>query len=379
MTSLFCVRATNIVLLAFLSSFVAERSALQPHCDSCNEFGFVKLSVDPDLVDANGIVVNKLADCMEYDEVLSPQQMSVCLGKGSRYLSCFALGMRKAVNWCGRVFNQSKWNCSHAVRQLVFGNIVHTMNLRERAAVLMMISASVMMELTTCCREALLQDCSCHFPPDILRFERIVVNGNATYIYAGCSDRLDIPAERTKQLLDVNSNVEDEEPCDLADRHNVEAGIKMASVTTRSCHCHGLTAACNIQTCKHRILRYSNVANQMLEKYSGAVKVQKEAETNQLLPANALADPPTSGDLVFFCDSPDYSVANASMDIPGTKDRLCDPSKHGLGSCDLFCGGRGYYKRTITTPIYERHFDFNQFKIVNRIVRYETNTKHFCN
>ena len=82
--------------------------------------------------------------CTEFESELTRPQLHVCR-REKNYLGCFALGMRRAVQWCVRVFNQSKWNCSHAVRELVFGRMVHTMSKCVCLSVCMPVCVSVCM------------------------------------------------------------------------------------------------------------------------------------------------------------------------------------------------------------------------------------------
>lgn len=346
-----------------------------PTCEHCNNyFREVPLSVDPRLVDRNGVVEHGFTFCTEFESELTRPQLHVCR-REKNYLGCFALGMRRAVQWCVRVFNQSKWNCSYAVRELVFGRMVHTMNVRERSAVVSMVSAAVMYDLTACCRERMLADCSCNYSLSLVT-KTFDEDGKLEVVYGGCSDRLDVPSERTKTLLKVDRPPAGD--CDCADQHNVDVGLKMATDMVVHCHCHGLTAACNLKTCKHRMKPYANVANQMLTKYDGAVKVTKE-ENGRFVPSNTNADPPTDSDLVYFCDSPDLCRNDPFWNTPGTANRKCDLHRQGRGSCDQLCCGRGHYKRTKVLPVYDFDFDDQLYKVVRRVMGHKTVTEYFCN
>ena len=124
---------------------------------------------------------------------------------------------------------------------------------------------------------------------------------------------------------------------------------------------------------------YSKVATKMLMKYSGAVKVVSKPD-GTLGSANPNADPPTDNDLVFFSPTPILCDPVPSLDIPGTKDRKCDPPPaRGLGSCDLLCCGKGYYTKTTRTPVYEPEFDTTTFTVVQRLVGYDVKVEYFCN
>ena len=150
----------------------------------------------------------------------------------------------------------------------------------------------------------------------------------------------------------------------------------MASVTKVHCHCHGLSASCNIKTCKHRIMPFSYITNKMLMKYSGAVKVHPP--TNEMFtPVNENADNPTDEDLVYSQDSPNPCNPNKTLDIPGTRGRRCYPEKQGRGSCDMLCCNKGYYKRSQNVPVYR--IRIVNFRVIQEVERYTTVTEYFCN
>ena len=94
----------------------------------------------------------------------------------------------------------------------------------ERATVVALLSAGVMYELTACCRERMLDDCHCNYSLPTVDFE-LTPKGEAVYKYGGCSDRLDTPARRTRTLLKIDGNSNNN--CDKVDKHNAEVGIKV--------------------------------------------------------------------------------------------------------------------------------------------------------
>ena len=94
-----------------------------------------------------------------------------------------------------------------------------------------MLSAGVMFELTACCRERMLFDCSCnHSVHEPFTWTGKNRHGEDTLFLRGCSDRLDIPAERTRTLLRIDNGSDNN--CDKVDSHNAEVGLK---VRLRSC------------------------------------------------------------------------------------------------------------------------------------------------
>jgi hypothetical protein len=119
---------TSCLLFCFTSDSAGLVSKRQASGTCSGDLHDVLLSTNPRLVSVDGSLVEEgFSTCAEFSGVLTPTQLNLCK-RDKNYLGCFALGMRRAVQWCGRVFSQNKWNCSHAVRQLVFGRMVHTMS-----------------------------------------------------------------------------------------------------------------------------------------------------------------------------------------------------------------------------------------------------------
>ena len=106
--------------------------------------------------------------------------------------------------------------------------------------------------------------------------------------------------------------------------------------------------------------------------YHGAVKVNCS-----LAPVNG--DPPTSTDVVFTADSPNHCVANASLDIPGTSGRECDPLATDCNNCVILCCGRGYYTITKYIIVKEVKSYVYDEKIIT-VIKYkrELVTCHIC-
>ena len=99
-------------------------------------------------------------------------------------------------------------------------------DVRERATVVAMLSAGIMFELTACCRERMLLDCACNRSlPGPFSWSGKNMHGEDAVFYKGCSDRLNIPADRTKTLLRLDSGSNNK--CDKVDSHNAELGLKV--------------------------------------------------------------------------------------------------------------------------------------------------------
>ena len=91
-------------------------------------------------------------------------------------------------------------------------------------------------------------------------------------------------------------------------------------------------------------------------------------------------DPPTSTDVVFTTDSPNYCVANPFLDIPGTSGRECDPLATDCNNCTILCCGRGYHTITKYIKVKEVKFEIINEKIIIVIVYKRVHDKcHICN
>ena len=64
-------------------------------------------------------------NCSDYAHFLTPAQMDLCERKDKDYLPCMALGIKRAIQWCQKVFKDNYWNCTNWVGDYVFGKIVH--------------------------------------------------------------------------------------------------------------------------------------------------------------------------------------------------------------------------------------------------------------
>ena len=66
-----------------------------------------------------------VVNCSAYAHILTPAQMYLCERQDKNYLPCMALGIKRAIQWCQKVYKDHLWNCTTWVGKYVLGKIVH--------------------------------------------------------------------------------------------------------------------------------------------------------------------------------------------------------------------------------------------------------------
>ena len=280
-------------------------------------------------------------------------------------------GIKRAIQWCRKVFKDELWNCTRVMGDYVLGKIVHLYSTRERAVVVAMVTAGITIDIATCCREGKLKDCPCVSPP-FLRKEGQDEKGSRTVTYGECGDNVYKAKERANQIMGVTSDAETVE--DRVDYHNAALGAGLGMRTVEVCRCHGITGSCNVKTCKMKTGDYEEIAQDMPARYKRASAVT--LIDGQLVSVGP-ADNQTSDDLVYSCDTPYTCLPNKDLGIPGTSGRECNPTVTASNSCDRLCCGRGYYEVTKMVPVEECKFVFCcRFECT--VVGHVSETKYYC-
>ena len=115
------------------------------------------------------------------------------------------------------------------------------------------------------------------------------------------------------------------------------------------CKCHGMSGSCTIKTCWKRLPTFRTVGNLLKDRFDGASRVTMRNDGNPgdneggpiFVPTNSFHKQPTTRDLVYFENSPDFCERNDKYGIPGTRGRECNSTSLGVDGCDLMCCGRG--------------------------------------
>lgn len=153
--------------------------------------------------------------------------------------------------------------------------------------------------------------------------------------------------------------------------------LQLANDTAIVCRCHGPTGSCTLKTCFRKIFPFTANSNDVLLKYSGAVRVRMEGDG--LTPNHPSVASLLPTDIVFTDDSPNY--CNRADGVLGTAGRECDPTTiSASNSCHLLCCQRGHHLRT--DRVMEKKCILRTTKGVPRLECTEqpvTRTGHFCN
>ena len=124
-----------------------------------------------------------------------------------------------------------------------------------------------------------------------------------------------------------------------------------------SCKCHGVSGACNVQTCLKRLSNFKAVGDMLRKEYDTAAKVRpvqvsrsRRITRDHLSPDETRSHSPTQSNLVYFEESPDFCTPNISQGSLGTYGRYCNGSlgAEGVDGCELLCCGRTWKTETLT-------------------------------
>jgi wingless-type MMTV integration site family protein 5 len=87
-------------------------------------------------------------------------------------------------------------------------------------------------------------------------------------------------------------------------------------------------------------LKNKKVGDFLKDKYDGATEV-KINKRSKLQIRNSRYTKPTSEDLLYMEESPDYCINSDQTGSFGTQGRSCNKTSPGTDGCNLMCCGRG--------------------------------------
>lgn len=111
------------------------------------------------------------------------------------------------------------------------------------------------------------------------------------------------------------------------------------------CKCHGMSGTCTMRTCWRRLSSFRKIGNYLKKRYDNAIQVVPTNDGESLIPKEENIIPPTSLDLFYSEQSPDFCDKNPQEGSLGTSGRQCNPDATDATSCDQLCCGRGYRKK----------------------------------
>ncbi|ERL90021.1 hypothetical protein D910_07379 [Dendroctonus ponderosae] len=274
--------------------------------------------------------------CMKMDFFVDKQK-ELC-AKYDKILPIIGNGAKLAIEECQTQFAYTRWNCTtFAEKNNTFGNVA-TIKSREAAYLNAISAASMAYAVTRACTKGELSEwCSCD--------NKIRQRKPTKWKWGACSDDIRYGEKFSKEFLDVR---EDQNTAlGLMNLHNNEAGRRaVRSRMQRTCKCHGVSGSCSMQICWRRLPTLRKVAEGLYKRYEGASHVKYvERRRKKLKVISPDFKKPNRTDLVYLEDSPDYCEKNETLNILGTRGRVCNLTSQGIDGCPLLCCGRGYQTR----------------------------------
>lgn len=113
------------------------------------------------------------------------------------------------------------------------------------------------------------------------------------------------------------------------------------------CKCMGVSGSCSLKTCWKTVPEFSEVGTILKERYDYATQIRvSNRNRGKLRPlqrkTKAIKRDEFERDLVYFEDSPTYCEKDSTLNVPGTKERVCKVDSLGTDNCNTLCCERGY-------------------------------------
>nr|AHY22358.1 Wnt3 [Paracentrotus lividus] len=281
---------------------------------------------------------------------ISTKQVRFCL-KNQDKMPTVAEGAHQGIQECQHQFRGRRWNCTTIDGdQSVFGRVLERGS-RETAFVNAILAAGVTHAVTRACSRGDYLECGCdrthRGPPG----GRTGIVPNATWRWGGCSEEVWYSMELTKDFLKPTG---EKRARTKMDRHNTDAGRNavLHNMELR-CKCHGVSGSCELKTCWWEMAPFRKLGDTLKTKYDMAAEMAVERQrkgrtfVEELAPRYDDFKEPTSNDLIYYDQSPDFCTYDPEVGSFGTQGRECNRTSHGIDGCELLCCGRGHNTMTV--------------------------------
>lgn len=269
---------------------------------------------------------------------LNKEQLELCKTHADVVASALQ-GAQMAVHHCKEQFTYSRWNCSslESKNRNPLTSPLLARGFRETAFVHAIISAGMTQAIATSCRMGKLGTCGC---------DASVTGEGPGYTWGGCSDNIGYGAEFAAQFMDSREKGTDIKS--LMNLHNNRAGRMVVFDRRKTkCKCMGVSGSCSLKTCWKTVPEFSEVGTILKERYDYATQIRvSNRNRGKLRPlqrkTKAIKRDEFERDLVYFEDSPTYCEKDSTLNVPGTKERVCKVDSLGTDNCNTLCCERGY-------------------------------------
>ncbi|XP_066138414.1 protein Wnt-9a-like [Euwallacea fornicatus] len=230
---------------------------------------------------------------------------------------------------CQLQFQYEHWNCSTIYMKKIFKKMY-----RETAFMYSLATSAFMHLVAQACADGKLEvNCICASLPRSDKPNK--------WDWAGCSVNTryaSIFVEKFLELKQIGDN-----PSNIM-KYNSKVGLRVARrKTEKKCTCHGLSGACNLQTCFMRVSPFLNVTRDLKQLYHKAIQVESENTIHEM--PNKMKK---KKQLLFLDPTPNVCDSNHKSWLLPVTGRKCG----NIDSCATLCCSHGYHTAVEIMPDY---------------------------
>ena len=270
---------------------------------------------------------------------LKSKQTGIC-EKEPEIIREITKGAKIARKECEYQFRNRQWNCTSTRRSM---RKILLRDTRETGFVHAITAAGMTHSLAKACSQGALLDCSCLMMSNPQSDNTLTQD----FDFRGCGDNVDFGYKMSKEFMESRLK-KGHDVQTLILRHNYEAGRLAVKMNMKKAYkCHGMSGSCTVTTRWYKLPSFREVGAILKDKFDGAIKVMPTNDGRSFTPEISSIKPPSSEDLVYLEESPNFCEADRLTGSLGTQGRECNITSKGIDGCDLLCCGRGARKEQI--------------------------------